>query len=96
MKSRHVVVGTGADLAGFRHAVRALVAADVKPQHVSWSTAAGADLFGADSGGSAPPLSLPRALGEWIDLILCHRHAERHALLYTLIWRVLHGERALL
>ncbi|WP_413990860.1 UdgX family uracil-DNA binding protein [Labrys okinawensis] len=97
MTRRFVVLKDGADLAGFRRAVRSLVAADIAPGQVSWSTGAmGADLFGAAEGEQGPPVALPRALGEWIDTALCHRDPERHALLYTLIWRVLHGERALL
>ncbi len=39
---------------------------------------------------------LPRAAAGLIDSVICHRDPERYALLYTLIWRVLHGERALL
>ena len=67
------------------------------PQHVSWRTGGeDADLFGNADGDEAPPVALPRALGDWIDGALCHRDPERYALLYTLIWRVLHGERALL
>jgi probable DNA metabolism protein len=96
MTGRLIVLKQGADPAGFRQAVRALVATDIAPQHVSWRAGPGTDLFGAAEGGQAPPVSLPRALGEWIDAVLCHRDPERHALLYTLIWRVLQGERALL
>ena len=41
-------------------------------------------------------MSLPRAVLDLIRLVICHRDAERHALLYTLVWRTLHGERHLL
>ena len=46
--------------------------------------------------GAAPPLSLPRALGTRIEEVVPHSDPERYALLYGAIWRVLHGERALL
>lgn len=45
---------------------------------------------------TAPPIGLPRALGELIELVVCHSDCERYALLYAAIWRVLNGERALL
>jgi uracil-DNA glycosylase len=92
-------VGEGADLAGFRGAVRRLVARQAAPEEVVWSEAAGEDLFGdvADvSNDNAPPVSLPRGVGDLIQLALCHKDPERFALLYRLVWRVLHGERALL
>ncbi|CAM5774837.1 hypothetical protein LMIY3S_04722 [Labrys miyagiensis] len=96
MKGRLVVLREGADLNGFRRAVRGLVAGDVAPQQVSWTTGTAGDLFGTTESAEAPAVALPRALGEWIDMVLCHRDPERHALLYTLIWRVLHGERMLM
>ncbi|MCK0209252.1 UdgX family uracil-DNA binding protein [Starkeya koreensis] len=98
----------GADHAGFRAAVRALVAQGVSPDRVVWRMAAAAestaeagsvDLFGtaapAAAPADAPPLSLPRAVANLVDLVLCHRDPTRFALLYTLISRVLHGERQL-
>ena len=39
---------------------------------------------------------LPRAVGDLIRLVVCHRDPERYALLYQLVWRVLNGERDLL
>ncbi|WP_428030649.1 UdgX family uracil-DNA binding protein [Ancylobacter sp.] len=107
---RAVTLRFGADLAGFRAAVRALVAAQVPPAGVAWAMAAPggrtsaeterADLFGIPAAAAgtptdAPALSLPRAVAGLVDLVLCHREPERFARLYTLIWRVLHGERQL-
>lgn len=89
-----VGLAPGADLDGFRAAVRRLVAARVAPKDVAWSS--GPSLFTAAADGGAPPVALPRALGERIRLVVCHRDAERYALLYAAVWRVAQGERALL
>src|SRR5690349_20093365 len=90
----HAAVGPGADLAGFRVATRRLIAAGVPPAEVAWSEAA--SLFAAPPGAEAPALTLPRRLADLIRLVICHRDPERHALLYTAIWRARHGEPQLL
>ncbi len=41
-------------------------------------------------------MPLPRPAAELISLVICHRDPERHALLYALVWRLRHGEPALL
>lgn len=102
---RRIVLANGADLDGFRHATRALVATAVEPDEVLW-TVDGAPALFDDAGApltSAPlpqeegsPLRLPRLVAELILDVVPHRDPERYALLYRLIWRVLHGERALL
>lgn len=93
-----VVLSEGADLDGFRAAVRGLAARRVPPEAISWTAAGESDLFGDHDGAAeaAPPVALPRALGELIRLVVCHSDRERYALLYAAIWRVLNGERALL
>ncbi len=89
----HVPMAEGADLDGFRAAVRRLIAADVPPDRVVWDDS---DLFAAETElAEAPPVALPRAIAELIRLGVCHADPERYALLYQLVWRVLHGERAL-
>ena len=50
--TRAVALAPGADLSGFRAAVRALVAEGVPPERVAWTEGATSDLF-----GSAPPFS---------------------------------------
>ncbi len=86
----------GADIDGFRAAVRMLVARKARPETVSWCRAGEGDLFGGGQIDAAPPVALPRALGDLIRLVVCHSDRERYALLYTAIWRMLNGERALL
>jgi DNA polymerase len=83
-----------ADLHGFRAAARALVARQVPPGRVQFTTEP--CLFGSGLLGEAPPLALPKAVASLIADVVCHRDPERYGLLYQLAWRVLHGERALL
>ena len=54
------------------------------------------ELFAASPANTATSITLPRAVTDLIDLVVCHRDPSRYHLLYALIWRVLHGERALL
>jgi len=94
MQPVHVALEPGADLAGFRAAVRRLIAAEVAPERVVWRSE---DLFAGEApAAEAPSVALPREIAALITLVICHNDPERHALLYQLIWRILHGERALL
>ncbi|WP_246505117.1 UdgX family uracil-DNA binding protein [Microvirga antarctica] len=93
---RHVVLSDGADLDGFRRAVRALASARVSPDAVVFMTGAAPDLFGDSFAADAPPVALPKGVGALIASVVCHRDPERYALLYRLVFRVLNGERALL
>lgn len=91
-----VVLRDGADLEGFRHAVRGLIAHDIAPSDVLWSCAGAPELFTGNAMADAAPVPLPRAAAEFVKHVICHRDSDRHALLYTMIWRLLHGERSLL
>lgn len=91
-----VTLPDGADLDGFRAVLRRLVAAKAKPEDVQWSVGGEGQLFGTPPPETARPVSLPRAVGELIEDVVCHRDTERFALLYQLAWRVLNGERGLL
>lgn len=96
MSRHHIVLGEGADLTGFRNAVRWLIAADAPPEDVIWRTCETAELFDSTAIGHAPPVPLPPAARDLIETVVCHRDAERYALLYALVWRLRHGERELL
>jgi len=89
-----VALSHGADLDGFRAAVRRLVAAGARPEEVAFTTTR--TLFDAAPEGHEPAVALPRALAEIIRLVVCHRDEERYALLYAAVWRVRNGERALM
>ena len=93
---RSVALRPGADHDGFRRAVRTLIAAGTAPEMVNWSLEGAPDLFRVQAAEEAPAVMLPRLLGELVELVVCHRDPERYALLYQLIWRVRHGEPALL
>ena len=94
---RRIALADGADLDGFRRAVRLLAAERVPPDQVAWETGGQAGLFGVEPGREAPPLSLPRRLGELIGEVVPHGDPERYALLYDVVWRVAaEGRRELL
>jgi DNA polymerase len=84
------------DLDGFRHAARGLLAGNIAPADVSWETSGERALFGHEPPSSDTPLMLPAAFKPLAESVICHHDAERFALLYTAIWRIAHGERALL
>jgi hypothetical protein len=90
-----IPLAEGADEDGFRLAVRRLIAAAIPPEHVTW-TSDTPSLFGTALPTDGPHFALPRAAGDLVHLVHCHRDPERHALLYRLIWRLRHGEPGLL
>jgi len=96
MSLRRIALKNGADLDGFRLAARRLIAANVHPDQVVFTVADTPDLFGGEATGEAPPLRLKRAAAALVEAVVCHRDRERYALLYRLVWRLLHGEPALL
>ena len=86
------------DFAGFRKRARALLAAAVPPDAVRWSTRArNDDLFDdaspplqapADAAGA--PLSVPASFLALCEDVALHRDPQRFALLYRLLWRLVH------
>lgn len=90
---RRVTLPSGADLDGFRAALRSLMAAGIAPDHVVWDTQD--SLFASEALPDAPPVALPRRVADIMRLVICHSDPERYALLYQLAWRVRHGEPAL-
>lgn len=96
MSATRVSLREGADLDGFRQAARRLVAAGTPPAAVTFDIAGEAGLFGENVATAAPPLSLPRKLGDMIGQTVPHRDPARYGLLYDVIWRVVQGQRALL
>lgn len=89
-----------ADFPAWRAQARRLLAAGIPPEHVDWRVAGeGAGLFR----GAPPPevpggagAAVPRAFLELAEIAIRHRDPERFALLYRLLWRLTHGEPALL
>ncbi|MFO1169745.1 MAG: UdgX family uracil-DNA binding protein [Hyphomicrobiaceae bacterium] len=96
MQLHRIALAEGADLDGFRQAVRGLITAGVPPEGVLFETGAQPVLFAADLPTDAPPVLLPPAATGLIGKVVCHRDPERYALLYALVWRLRHGEPHLL
>jgi uracil-DNA glycosylase len=84
------------DLAGFRSHARALLARQVAPEDVSWSTGEGdVDLF-ADAVEAASMLHevvevrVPAGFLGLCESVVLHKDRARFALLYRLLWRLQH------
>ena len=93
---QRIALQSGADHAGFRRAVRALIAQNISPYRLVWDAGRASSLFATWEANDAPPVPLPREVLSLTKLVVCHRDLEKYAQLYTLIWRLLHGERHLL
>ena len=89
------------DLAGFRHAARALLARQVLPSQVSWHCKGEAtpDLFGdsvqAEAVAStmfnqAPAISVPAEFLGLCESVILHTDSNRFGLLYRILWRLAH------
>jgi DNA polymerase len=82
----------GADLTGFRQALRALILCDTRPDLITWRAHSEPDLFGnrlpPNFGEASKPIILPRIVGQLIEIVVCHSDPEKYALLYDLVWRM--------
>ena len=96
-----VQLGSDSDVAGFRAAVRRLIAHEIEPPRVRWqiSGAAEVDLFASIptplATAPAEPareqrLRLPAELVALCERAALHRDPQRHALLYQWLWRLAH------
>lgn len=88
-----------ADFDGWRRLARAALQAELPPEQVAWRDAGSApDLQASgvlhDENGAT--IRVPSGLVDLARQVICHRSSERFALLYRLLWRIAHGERALL
>lgn len=93
-------VEPGWSLEAWRGRARAALAAGVPPEDLQWDGGAqhglalGAPLPDAPEAGTG--LVVPGRFIELAAAVLCHRDANRHGLLYRLLWRIVKGERRLL
>lgn len=87
-------------LAAWRDAARHGLRAQVEPQHIDWLGDDSGALLAAPDISSAPVTRdaphVPKAFLPLAAAVLCHRDAQRHGLLYRVLWRMTHGERHLL
>lgn len=96
---RHeITLAHPADFAGWRRAARRLLAAGVQPGAVSWRVDEDQpSLFEPEAAAEVDsPCRVPRHLVRLAEQAALHADPERFALLYRLLWRVTHGERAVL
>ena len=102
---RLVVLHDGSDLAEWRSRSRTLLAENVLPSDVQWQVGDEAGLLPTEIPASEPsstqrqtaPIgSVPREFLNLANTVLAHADARRHAVLYRLLWRLIHGERHLL
>ena len=91
--------------AAFRREARALLALEIQPRLVEWRECgaddAQPDLLGADTrvaraAVDVPHPDVPRRFLEMAEAAACHRDPAPWPLLYRVVWRLTHGERALL
>ncbi len=90
-------------LQAWRDAARQALLATVPPAQLDWLPGTEASLLDAPAlpvpaDGPAPGAQpgVPRDFLELAATVLCHRDPQRMALLYRLLWRITHGERAVL
>jgi DNA polymerase len=80
------------DFASWRRQARAFLADAVGPQDVSWEAPANPSLFAGETASETKIAArIPRELARLLETCACHRAAERWALMYRALWRVVHG-----
>jgi DNA polymerase len=90
------------DFEAWRDAARRLVLADARPEAVDWRVGGDAGLFGhaeqpaARTTVAGRGFSVPRGFMDLAESVVCHRDSARFAVLYSLLWRITHGEQHLL
>ena len=93
----HLVDGSDLDL--WRTRARELLAADVPPDQVEWLADGHDGLLAVETSLPGIRVALapvPRRFIALADVVLAHTDRRRHATLYRLLWRLIHGERGLL
>ena len=94
---QRITIKDPASFAEFRDITRRLIAAKIAPPAVLWTTGAQDNLFDDASALPEPAsFSVPASFMPLAEDVICHSDPERFALLYELLWRIVHGERTLL
>ena len=85
-----------ADFAAWRTTARKLLANEIHPSETLWSDTD--SLFATAEIPEKPgsPLKVPASFVDMAQSISAHRSDEQWPLLYSLLWRITHGERHLL
>jgi len=92
-----VRIAVDADEAEFRAVARQSIVHDLAPEQVAFIAPDEPTLFPPppDGPGATTAFSVPQQLGINARDAICHRAADRFALLYDVLWRIRHGARAL-
>ncbi|MDR6816506.1 DNA polymerase [Neorhizobium sp. 2083] len=97
MRYRFSLRGRG-DLTEWRDAARAFLMAGIVPEYIEWRTMDDADgLFGFDDNHLPPPqpdcspMTVQPAFIRLAQAVLCHSDPTRFALLYRMLFRMVHG-----
>src|SRR4051794_27093454 len=92
-----VRLAADADDVAFRKAARRALAHNVAPEQLAFVVGESESLFPElPPPASDAALTAPRAYVELLRDTICHRAEDRFALLYQVLWRLKHGEPALL
>src|ERR1700754_3129401 len=91
----HIILDSETDFDGWRKAARRLALTHIEPADVVWSVRGSeAELF-ATVASDLPPeppqetFSVPAKFVDLAQIAILHRDAERLALLYRLLWRLI-------
>jgi uracil-DNA glycosylase len=84
------------DMDEFRSVARRLLAAQADPADVSWSSDLAGSLFHETLPTNEKSVSVPRSFASLSSVVICHRDEQRWSLMYEALWRLDHGERALM
>ncbi len=92
-----VRIAADADEAEFRAVARQCIAGELAPEHLAFVTGDEPSLFSAPptQAATTPAFSVPRGYAALLRDAICHRGADRFALLYDVLWRIRHGSHAL-
>jgi DNA polymerase len=87
-----------ADFAAWRGAARGMLGAGVRPEDTEWRVAGDAPSLFAEAPPPPAPnaIHVPRAFVDLAEIAIRHSDPERFALLYRVLWRLTHGEPALM
>jgi probable DNA metabolism protein len=93
---RSVILAHDATIDAFKNIARSLLSDSISPADVLFSTPGEASLFAtAPASSSTRPFKIPQGYATLLADAICHTAVNRFALLYELLWRIHHGERAL-
>lgn len=90
-----IVAAFDQTLAGWRETARRLLAAQINPAEILWSSEA--TLFDRAIPDAQPlKFTVPREFAALAEMIACHREESRWASLYRVLYRIVNGQRHLL